>query len=170
VAPAQPCTAAQARSFPALAAAPPPTALRLRQGPLPISEVGARMASAAVVFLRPDTEWATEAPQDFATSRHRVREAETRSPLAGEGGPHSPSKDGGHWRAHIGDLTVATTASGLHRLARRALRCRRRRRTRSAPASTLRRRPGICLASPFPGSLRTHSKGTVPAKRTVPAQ
>src|SRR6202040_1093290 len=87
VAPVQPCTAAQARSFPALAAAPPPTALRLRQGPLPISAVGAAMASAAVVFLRPDTEWATEAPRDFATSRHRVRETETRSPLAGEGGP-----------------------------------------------------------------------------------
>ena len=66
VAPAQPCTAAQARSFPALAAAPPPTALRLRQGPLSISAVGARMASAALVFLRPDTEWATEARDPFA--------------------------------------------------------------------------------------------------------
>ena len=66
VAPAQPCTAAQARSFPTLAAAPPPpTALRLRQGPLPISAVGVRMASAALVFLRPHTDWATEARDPF---------------------------------------------------------------------------------------------------------
>ena len=65
--PARPftATAARARSFPAMAAAPPPTALRLPRRPLPISAVGARMASAARVFLRPYTaEWATEAPRD----------------------------------------------------------------------------------------------------------
>ena len=96
VAPVQPCTAAQARSFPALAAAPRPTAL-LRQGPPPISAVGARMASAALVFLRPDTEWATEAPRDFATSD---TEFAGRKPLAGSGPDQAILTERPSLRAH----------------------------------------------------------------------